>query len=328
MKKSMIVGLVLILALGSFTACKSSDKAAKAGTSASAKNIMELLPVDAQGVIFIDAHKAMSIEVVDKAIKDEKSYEKYLEFVEKTGIDPKEDLNFITAAMLKGDEGEEGVGIVNMKYDPQTLLSVIKKKAQEEDQEFLEEEYNGINIHYGKKDEGKEGGFAFLNKSNIAVGTLPGLKAVIDVFKGNKDNVYKNEELSTLLKKVNKKTLVWGTVLVPPQAASKAAGNPMLPDMTSVKSVSFNFDYKNKNIILEIIGASADAEKNQKVATQLNGFKSLGAMAAAEKPEIGELMNAIEISSTDEFITISATIPEELLTKLKKEVVPSEPEKK
>jgi len=326
MKKSMLFGLALSLALSSLIACSSSDKAAEAEAT-SAKNIMELLPVDAQGVIFIDVHKAMSIEVVDKAIKDDKSYKKYLEFVEKTGIDPKEDLNYLTAAMLKGDDGEEGIGIVNMKYEPQALLSVIKKKAQEEDQEFLEEEYNGMNIYYSN-DEGKESGFAFLNKSNIAVGTLPGLKAVIDVFKGNKDNVYKNEELSTILKKVNKKTLVWGAVLVPPKAASAAAGNPMLPDITSIKSVSFNFDYKNKNILLEIKAASADAEQNQKIATQLNGFKSLGAMAAAEKPEIGELMNAIEISSTDESITISASLPEELLTKLKGEVVPSEPEKK
>ena len=326
MKKSMLFGLALILALSSLLACSSSDKAAKAEAT-SAKNIMELLPVDAQGIIFIDVHKAMSIEVVGKAIRDDKNYKKYLEFVEKTGIDPKEDLNFITAAMLLKDEGEEGVGIVNMKYDPQALLSVIKEKAQEDDQEFLEEEYNGINIHYGKE-EGKEGGFAFLNKSNIAVGTLTGVKAVIDVFKGNKDNVYKNEELSALLKKVNKKTLVWGVVLVPPQAASEAAGNPMLPDMTSIKSVSINFDYKNKNILLEIKGASADAEKNQKITTQLNGFKSLGAMAAAEKPEIGELLNAIEISSTAEFITISATLPEELLTKLKGDITPSEPEKK
>ncbi len=326
MKKSMLFGLAFSLVLSSLIACSSSDKAAKA-EAPSTKNIMELLPVDAQGVIFIDVHKAMSIEVVDKAIKDEKSYKKYLEFVEKTGIDPKEDLNYLTAAMLEGDDGEEGIGIVNMKYEPQALLSVIKKKVQEEDQEFLEEEYNGMNIYYSN-DEGKEAGFAFLNKSNIAVGTLPGLKAVIDVFKGNKDNVYKNEELSAILKKVNKKTLVWGAVLVPPKAASEAAGNPMLPDIKSVKSVSFNFDYKNKNIMLEIKGASADAEKNQQIATQLNGFKALGAMAAAEKPEIGELMNAIEISSTDEFITISATIPEELLTKLKGEVVPSEPEKK
>jgi len=326
MKKSMILGLVLSLALSSLLACSSSDKATKAEAT-SAKNMMKLLPVNAQGVIFIDAHKAMSIEVVDKAIKDEKTYKQYLEFVEKTGIDPKEDLNYITAAMFKGEEGEEGVGIVNIKHDPQALLSVIKKKAQEEDKEFLEEEYNGMNIYYSV-DEGKKAGLTFLDKSNIAVGTLPGMKAVIDVFKGNKDNVYKNEELSTILKKVNKKTLVWGAVLVPPKAASEAAGNPMLPDMTSVKSVSFNFDYKNKNILLEIKGASSDAEKNQKIATQLNGFKSLGAMTAAEKPEIGELMNAIEISSTDESITISATIPEELLTKLKGEVVPSEPEKK
>jgi len=326
MKKSMILGLVLSLALSSLLACSSNNKATKAGAT-SAKNMIKLLPVNAQGVIFIDAHKAMSIEVVDKAIKDEKSYKKYLEFVEETGIDPKEDLNYITAAMFKGEEDEEVVGIVNIKHDPQALLSVIKKKAQEEDKEFLEEEYNGMNIYYSI-DEGKKAGLAFLDKSNIAVGTLPGIKAVIDVSKGNKDDVYKNEELSLLLKKINTKTLVWGVVLVPPQAASEAAGNPMLPDIKSVKSVSFNFDYKNKNILLEIKGASADAEKNQQIATQLNGFKALGAMAAAEKPEIGELMNAIEISSTSEFISISATIPEELLTKLKKELPSSEPEKK
>jgi hypothetical protein len=59
-----------------------------------------------------------------------------------------------------------------------------------------------------------------------------------------------------------------------------------------------------------------DAEKNKQTAEALNGLKALGAMASTEKPEIGELVNKIEVTSSAEFVKIAANFPEELLTKL------------
>lgn len=62
---------------------------------------------------------------------------------------------------------------------------------------------------------------------------------------------------------------------------------------------------------------SDNEENNKKIADALNGFKALGGMVAAQKPELGELLNKIEISSTTDHVKIYCSLPEELLNKLK-----------
>jgi hypothetical protein len=43
-------------------------------------------------------------------------------------------------------------------------------------------------------------------------------------------------------------------------------------------------------------------------------------MAAAQKPELGELLNKIEISSTEDHVKIYCSLPEELINKLKSSI--------
>jgi len=81
-----------------------------------------------------------------------------------------------------------------------------------------------------------------------------------------------------------------------------------------------NFDYTGKDIKVEIMAEGGDGEKNKNIADMLNGLKALGAMAAGEKPEIGELMNSISISSSDEHVKLDAKLSLDLLTKLKSEI--------
>jgi hypothetical protein len=90
--------------------------------------------------------------------------------------------------------------------------------------------------------------------------------------------------------------------------------------------VAMYFDYKNQNIVAEIMAMSPDPDSNKQVADALTGIKSFGAMAAGEKPEIGELLNKIEISSGADHVTIHAEIPEELIQKLQADI-PKEEEK-
>jgi hypothetical protein len=93
-----------------------------------------------------------------------------------------------------------------------------------------------------------------------------------------------------------------------------------------------SFDYKDKNILAEIKAMSPDEAKNKQMADALNGFKALGAGAAAKEPQLGELLNKIEIGSASDHVKISAIIPEELLQslgqKMKAQKSQGEPEKK
>lgn len=285
--------------------------------------------MNAKGVFFVNVNQAMSIEAADKAIKENKDYKKLEEFVEMTGIDPQKDIYYAAIAMT-GDLGkkeEKGVAIINLKYDKEKIVTLMKAKmAEEEDVEIEEEEYSGMTIYEIEKEDDEDISFSFLDDSNIVAGSDGEVKTVIDIYQKKADNIFKNQALSELLAKTNKDTLFWGALLIPTEAVDQAtAENPMLSNLKDLKAATMNFDYKNMNMIAEIKLMSTNSEKNDQIAKMLDGLKAMGGMMATEKPEIGELLNKIEITSTLEHVKIYASLPQDLLEKLK-ESIPHEAE--
>jgi len=185
MKKFAVIGITVIFALCSFTSCEEGLFVSKAGP-ADAENALKLIPKDVMAVFFVDIHRVMTIEFINNLIKEKESDETsdeltgLQEFKLKTGIDPEKDINFIVGAITGETEKgkEEGVGIINLTYDKDLLLSVIKKeiakekeeehekKAEEEEHaeeeegeeehELIEEEYNGFTIYTVKEECEKE----------------------------------------------------------------------------------------------------------------------------------------------------------------------------
>jgi len=314
MKKLAAISIIFALIFLSFVSCGKKAPAPKAG-SASADDMLSLVPVDAKGIIMIDFHRAMSTEIASKAIQEDKNYQKYQEFINKTGIDPQKDIYFVTVAVTEAmEKGKtKGGAIVNLKYNKDDLLSLITQQEGE----IAEEDYNGLTIYSSKKED--EGGyFSFLDESNAVVGDIATVKSVIDVLQKKKDNVFKNQALSSLMDKTNKEAMLWGAFIISPQAMDKVTSqNPMLSNLKSVNAATLYFDYQDKNIMVEIKVMSSDETKNQQIADLLNGIKAMGGMAAAKKPEIGELVNKIEISSAPDHVKVYASIPEELINRLK-----------
>jgi hypothetical protein len=189
----------------------------------------------------------------------------------------------------------------------------------EEDQQMEEEEYEGMTI-YKIWQEGQPMAFSMINESNIVGGNEVHVKSVLDVMNKKKDSVFKNEKLAAIIDRTNKDAMLWGAMLLPEEAMEQAASaNPMMSALKSINAVALYFDYENKMIKAEIMAMGPDAESNKQVAEALTGIKSFGAMAAGERPEIGELLNAIQITSGDDHVKISAEIPEELIKKLQAE---------
>jgi len=317
MKRSATTAIIIALVLVSFSACGKKAVTPEAG-KASADDVLAMLPSDCQGVFFIDVHRIMSTEMVNKAIQEDENYQKYQEFVQKTGLDPKSDVYFAAVGVMEaaGAEKQKGVAVVNLKYDPETMLALLKEKMQEEGVELPEETY-GEHTLFTATSEDEPISFSFIDDSNIVAGNNAPVKAVLDVIDKKKDNIYKNDALTPLLDQANKEAMFWGAMLIPQEAMEKAASeNPMLGALKSVHAVALYFDYKANNILAEIKLMSADEEGNKQVAEALTGIKSFAGMAAAERPEIGELMQKIEISSAADHVKVFANIPEELIEKL------------
>jgi len=317
MKKHIALGLSISLILFSFLSCGKKATAPKAGT-AKPIDMLNLLPVDSQGVFFADIHTMMSIETINKSLEDHEESNMYFEFIEKTGVDPKEDIFFIAASITSKDQDsiQKVAAVINLKYDKDSLLGYIKAKSEEDGSQIAEVDHNGVTI-YTMEEDGKQTGFAFLDSSNIIAGNLEGIQSVLDVVNNQQDNIFKNEELSILLKETNKDTLFWGTLLIPQEAVEEAASqNPMLQNLKSVSAVIMNFDYKNQSILIDVNLKSSDPEQNEQLANALNGIKSFASMTAQEKPELGELLNKIQVTSGEEGVKVAANIPEELIKKI------------
>ena len=293
--------------------------------SASPEDVLKYLPQDAQGVFFIDVHSAMLTSAAEKLMQEDDDTKKYMEFLQKTGIDPKTDVFYVAAAIVSEDPKEQkGAAVINLKYEKEKILATIKEEA---DDPPVTEDYNGITLYSGEEEDNN--GFAFLDDSNVVVGDLSSVKAVVDVMQKKRDNVFKNTDLAQLLNKTDKDTLFWGAMLIPPKALADAtAGNPRLEALSSLTAMIFNFDYRSSTLMANIKALSNDAVKNKQIAEMLTGFKAMGAMMAVQKPELGQLLDSISITSGDDHVLISANIPEELLQKLKSEIPLDQFEKK
>lgn len=338
MKKFMTIGIAVIFTLFSFISCGEKTFAPVAG-KAKAEDMLRLIPKDMVAVFFLDIHRILTIEFVDKFIQENlnkelfQKFTDYQNFVETTGIDPQKDIYFIVAAVREMEKEEkEGVGIINLKYNKDALLSIIKEKAAEEEKtEFIEEEYNGFAI-YTIKEKDEEGSFAFLDESNIAAGNKNEVKSIINILQKKEENILSNEIFAPLLAQTNKKAMFWGAIAVPPEATSKLmAKNPMLSVLEAISGASLHLDYKNKNVIVEINFMSSDEIKNQEMADSLNQFKSLGAMIQIQDLNMGEILDRIEITSGPDYVKIYARFPEDLpkniIDKLKMEKKTEEKEK-
>ena len=320
MKKITTLFAIIFMVIVGFTSCGKSA-GPKAG-NAQAESMLKLLPENADGVFFIDLERAMDTEFARKAITEDEDIQA---FIEQTSIDPLEDLFFLAGAVTQKeneDDKEKVAFILNLKYVKDELLTLIREKAQEEGQEISETDYEGYTI-YGMWEENKEVSLAFIDGSNILVGDKTQTQAIIDVILKKKENFYSNETLADLVSKTDKQAIFWGAILFEPGSLDEmTADNPMIQDLKNLQAASLAFNYKNQAVLADIKLMGGDETKNKKLAVFLNGIKGFAGMMAAENPEIGELVNAITITSGPENVQISANISEDLLNSLKSEIKP------
>lgn len=313
MKTLKILSLFLILSLFCSSACK---KETKETSFFKGEDVLKLLPADSDGVICIDVQKAMSADFVNTALQKNPDYQTYQEFFQETGIDPQKDVFFMAVALsVVSQNTAQASSVVSLKYDKDTIVNLIKEKGKETD--ILEEEYSG-NILYTKKETGEKLDLygTFLDESHIALGSIQQVKSTIDVSQKKADNLFTNESLNAVIKEADKTAMMWGAFLIPEEVKTKLLQNPMLSSLGGVTSSVFSMDYRDKNTYFEIKIMSADEANSQKIADMLKGFQAMGIMGSAEKPELGELLNRIQISSIDNRVKITAEIPIELMDQL------------
>ncbi len=332
MGRNMKLTLLALLAIVLVSpGCKKNEVTAG---KASVDDMLSMLPENPAVVLSFDFHKFAAMDLFDKMIstksepagEEKKIFEDYPDFAAKTGIDLKKDVFYFTFALygnLAAGSEPPAVGVVNLKYDANRILDLLKQHQQILGQET----YNGITVYSVKEPEqklvksGKDFRFAFLNRSNIALGTPDQVKLAIDLSKGKGVSAKKSKALGASLERIDRTAMFWMVFTALPESVkSQPAAGGMLPvDLSKAESFLGVVDYRDKALSVEFQLISRDEPGNKQLADTLNGFKAIGVMGLGKDPknaELGELLNGIVITASADSLKVKLALSEKVMTDL------------
>ncbi len=317
-KKVLVLSLVLVMMLLA-PACKK-----KAAGQMNSEAMLAMVPEGPVLLMAFDFQRLAGLNFFDKALKNDwqknakavKDFKDYQEFVQKTGVDLQKDVFAVVGAIYGSFESKnpEALGIINMKYDEGKLLAVFKEKGV-----FTSEEaYGGRTLYTLKnEDEAKDMRLAFLNKANIVVGSPLQVKKALDLAAKNGKSVLQTPVMMKYVDKLDKTSMFWLAVGdIPAKVKDAPAGGMMPIDLSKAEAFTAVADFKNKTLSGELRLISNNESGNKQIADMLNGLKALGAMGAAKEPELGELLNGIQLSSAADHVKLVFSLSEELMNKL------------
>jgi len=268
------------------------------------------LPADTQAVFGINVQKLVASEVyLDIMAKHEQQIAGDLtEFITRTGVDPRRDVDYIIGAGRHSQVKGAGIVIAVGRFNPATITNFINSKVTP-----IRVDYKGATVLMMPETNRLEKGIAFLRNGEIALGDLDSLKAALDVRSGT-PGLSQDSTLRGLLNKVGSQEMFWfagdATVL-----GRIPANTPFTPQLSAIQSV-----YGTLNLGRPISGKVSITAKDQAAATQLadiaRGIVALGNLAAGQNADLAELARGVQISQNESQFDIAITLPYEMLQKL------------
>jgi hypothetical protein len=324
----LAVGLAILLV--SLPGCGEKTKADKP----SVQGLLTLIPQDATGLVVANLGAITQLDMFKKKIEEwkagempadndfmkEEIFKDYQDFVDKTGINPETDLHGLVMAffqpigMRSTETDADVLAVVNLKYDKDKLLGMIKEK-----EEKLEEEiYEGFTIYKGKDDDGKDMAFSFVSDELIALGRELRVRGLIDLKAKGGDNILANDKFKTHLEGIGADSLAYFVFDFPEELKQpQQEGSPFNMDLSKAELLLGWFGYSGGTWNGEIKLISMDEEANKQIANLLNGFKGMAAMGG---PEVAELINNVNLTSSADNIRLTFSVSDELLEKLQKKM--------
>ena len=319
-KKTLTLTLVLVLMLLA-PACKK-----KAAGQMNSQDMLSMVPENPVVLMAFDFQRFAALGFVDKALKEDwqknakgaKEFKDYQEFVQQTGIDLQKDVYGVVVALYGNFEDKQPapLAVVNLKYDQAKLLGVLRAKAVI----TAEENYGGLALYALKNEDKPEQDMrlAFLNKGTIVAGALEPVKKAVDLAAKKGQSVLKTAVLMKYVDAIDKKNMFWLAVGSLPEKMKQAPAGGMMPvDLSKAEAFTAVADFKNKTLAGELRLISHNEAGNKQIADMLNGLKALGAMGAQKEPELGELLNGLQLSSAADHVKLTFTLSEALPHKLR-----------
>jgi len=244
------------------------------------------------------------------------------EFVDQTGVDPRQDIDYIIAAGRASQQKGAGVIIAVGRFKPDQITNFINSHVTP-----IRVDYNGATVLMIPEKNASEAkldkGIAFLNTSQIALGDLDSLHAVLDLY-NRVPGAASNSTLTGMVSNLDPKEMFWfaGDSSILSQVPAKTQFLPT--SISAIQNVFGTLDLTtNAGSITSINGKVTVTAKDDKSASQLGDFArgilALGGLAGGQNPDLAQLISGVQISPNPQNasqLTISLNIPYDLLQKL------------
>jgi len=275
------------------------------------------LPAECDAVFGINVQKFVASPFFAKIEEQhgEKIGEDLAEFIAKTGVDPRNDIDYIIAGGRKLDQKGEGVAIAVGDFNTAAITTFIKTQGVP-----IEVNYEGATVLMIPEKNGTklEKGIAFLSESEIAMGDLESLKDVLDVRSGNALGIESNPTIEPLLVSLNPAEMFWFAGDASRILDKAPTDTPLGGNLSAIQNVVGTLSLTDA-VQGQITATARDVDSATKLADIAKGFIALGQLAVEQSPqhrELTELLQGIRITQEENRIQLLVNFPIELLEKL------------
>ncbi|MCK4763887.1 MAG: hypothetical protein KAW12_16925 [Candidatus Aminicenantes bacterium] len=304
--------------------------------------LLKLVPGEAAGIFCVNVERAAALEITKDWLdsykkdmekpKEDKLFENYRDFADNTGIELGRDIRAVSAAFfgktpiavdMKAAKDIDMVVLFDLDYDKNKILTVLKEKLLGKKIEYKEETYKDAVVLKIKEGENKEAALSFVNDKTIALGKPGRVKQVIDLSLGEGGSILDQAKIKPFLESAEIGSLISFAFIIPEELKKvHDVARMFSADLTKAEIVFGLADHRGSTWLGEFQLVSPNAEGNAQIASVLNTLLSAAALAS---PEVGELIGAINISSSADALKLTFSVSDELAKKLQEKALGKKP---
>jgi hypothetical protein len=276
---------------------------------------LRYVPADATMVAYADVRAIMDSDLRARLKHAMPMQEKgQQEFQAETGIDIERDIDYVVAALAPGLNQGAPLVVARGRFDSVRLegLAIQHGGAMEE--------YKGKRMVVMTKSVEADPGrnhhignmvLAFLEPGLVAIGDLSAVKNAIDA-QFSAHSITSNNEMMELVTDMGAYNNAWAVGRFDVIASQAKLPNEVMSRMPPVKWFAAA-GHINGGLSGTLRAEATDEKSGEELRAVVNGFLAAGRLAAQNDPTAGGLVNSLQLSGSGKSVSLSFTIPGELL---------------
>ena len=269
------------------------------------------MPADSAVVAYADVRSIMDSDLRLRLTAAMPMHEKgQEEFQAQTGINIETDIDYIVAAATGVSDNPDGLIVARGRFNDALLESLAREHGGQV------EEYKGKRLINSPQTEAShpQMTLAFLEPGLVAIGTQATVRRAIDA-QMSSHSITSNSEMMQMVADIGASSNAWAVGRFDTIAAQANLPAEIASKMPPVKWFAAS-GHINGGIQGKLTAEATDDAAAENLRKQVTGALAFGEMIARSEPQIGALINSLQLSGSGKTVAVSFTVPAEILALL------------